>query len=284
MDLTTPVKAWKWTYRATNVSGHTLESGSISFDSLASSLPTQSLTGSLMTQLRSFHLPLVSRWAPGGHASAKGGPSLRAVHMAMAHGILACVAWVFLFPLGGILIRSCSFRHVLWVHVFLQIAGLCVYTAAVGLGINLGLSPWHKMINNKHAIIGLVVYTLVVTQAVSGYIHHKLFKENTSRTAWSYVHLWIGRLCITLAMINAGFGFQLRGQGIRSWKVVLYTVCAVLMWSAYVTSIVVGELRRKKQMKKGASALEAEMSPVDSTLDMQKVQETPKQGSTSTSE
>jgi hypothetical protein len=257
MDLTTPARAWKWTYRAANASGHTLESGFLSFDSPASSLSTQSLTGSLLTELRSLHLQPVRRWASSGHAGGVTGPSPRIVHMAMAHGVLACLAWV---------------------HVCLQIAGLCMYTAAVGLGIQLGLNPWRKWINNKHAIIGLVVYALIVTQAASGYIHHKLFKKHTSRTAWSYVHLWTGRLCIPLAIINAGFGFQLRGQKMGSWKVVLYTVCAVLMWSAYVTSIVVGELRRKKRTRKAVPALGAGISPVDSALDMQTVQENPKQG------
>jgi hypothetical protein len=53
-------------------------------------------------------------------------------------------------------------------------------------------------------------------------------------------------------MINAGFGFQLREQGYSSWKVVLYTVCAVLVWVAYVTSAVVGEWRRKQRTRREA--------------------------------
>lgn len=266
MDLSAPVKTWDWTYRVTNASGHTLEYGAIEFD------PP---TGGLLTQLKSLHLPLVNRRAaPVGHAGGFGPPP-RIIQMAMAHGVLACIAWALVFPLSGILVRLCSFHNLLWVHVGLQILGLCLYTASVGLGIELGRSPRHRWIKDKHAIIGLAVYILFLTQAASGYIHHIMFKKYISRTTWSYIHLWTGRLCITLGMINAGFGFQLRKQNLGSWKVMLYTVCAVLMWCAYVSSIVIGEWRRNKQMKKATSSIG--LSPADSVVDMPTVQEIPKQ-------
>ncbi|KAF2437854.1 hypothetical protein P171DRAFT_491713 [Karstenula rhodostoma CBS 690.94] len=261
MDLSTPVQSWNWTYSVTDVAGHVLDSGAVSFDS-----PTPPL----LTQLKSRQAPAAGR-AGGFKIPA------RTIHMAMAHGVLACTAWALVFPLGGILVRLCSFRNLVWVHTGLQIFGLCLYTAAVGLGVNLGLSPWHRWIKDKHAIIGLTVYGLFLTQAASGYIHHIMFKKYISRTTWSHIHLWTGRLCITLAMVNAGFGFQLRQQKIGSWKVVLYTVCAGLMWCAYVASIVVGEWRRNKQMKKAASSLETRPSPADSGVHMPMVREIPKQ-------
>ncbi|KAF9734772.1 hypothetical protein PMIN06_000761 [Paraphaeosphaeria minitans] len=250
-----------WTYSVTDVSGHTVGSGANAFGAPP---------GHLLRQGRR----LLGRWAPAaGHAGGFGPPA-KTVHMAMAHGVLACLAWAIVFPLGGILVRLFSSRYLIWVHTGLQIFGLCLYTAAVGLGIELGMSPFHHWIKNKHAIIGLTVYALFLTQAASGYIHHLMFKKYISRSTWSYIHLWTGRLCITLAMINAGLGFQLRKQKIGSWKVALYTVCAVLMWCAYVTSIVIGEWRRNKEMKKAAPS--TVLSAADSGIDMPTVREIPK--------
>ncbi|KAF1980130.1 hypothetical protein BU23DRAFT_625150 [Bimuria novae-zelandiae CBS 107.79] len=199
--------------------------------------------------------------------------------MAMAHGVLACLAWAFIFPLGGIIIRLCSYRRLRWVHAILQIFGLCLYTVAVGLGIELSISLYHWWIKNKHAIIGLIIYGLFLFQSVSGYLHHRLFMKYVSRTLWSYVHPWTGRLCITLGMINAGFGFQLRKQGTGSWKVKVYTVCAVLVWTAYVTSVVIGEWRRKQKEKETALTVGAGTSSGGSgNLNLVTSVETSKQG------
>lgn len=230
---------------------------------------------SLLSQLKSAYRPLVSRWARPAVRPSRFIIPAKTVHMVMAHGILACIAAVFVLPLGGIIVRSCSFRYLLWVHIGVQIFGVCLYTAALGLGIELATkNPVHHWIKDKHSIIGLTVYVVLLTQSASGYIHHLLFQRYISRTTWSYLHLWAGRLCITLAMINAGFGFQLRKQKLGSWKVASYTACAVFMWCAYVTSIAVGEWRRNKQMKKAASS--SGLSPAESCVDMPSVRHVPK--------
>ncbi|KAK7188377.1 integral membrane protein [Paraphaeosphaeria sporulosa] len=264
MDLFVPAinVYWNWAYVVTDVSGYMVGSGANAFGTPPSYLLRQ-------------YKHLVSRWAPAAGHAGRFGPPPRIIHMALAHGVLACIAWALIFPLSGILVRSCSFHNLLWVHTALQIVGLCLYTASIGLGIQLGMSPFHHWMKDKHVIIGLAVYGLFLTQAASGYIHHVMFKKYISRTTSSYIHLWTGRLCITLAMINGGFGFQLRSQKIGSWKVALYTVCAVVMWCAYVTSIVIGEWRRNKQMKKVASS--TSLSQADSCIDIPTVREIPKQ-------
>ena len=221
---------------------------------------------------------LEARATLASHTSPSRGPPARVLRMAMAHGILASLAWAFIFPLGGILIRLCSFRKLLWAHALLQIFGLCVYTVAVGLGIRLGISPRHWWIKDKHAIIGLTVYGLFLFQTASGYIHHLLFKKFLSRTTWSHIHLWTGRLCITLGMVNAGFGFQLRKQGTVSWKVKTFTVCAVLMWVAYVASAVFGEYRKKRHAEPASSALGVRSSIATSDNLTQVITEIPKEG------
>lgn len=52
-----------------------------------------------------------------------------------AHAVLACLAFAFLFPVGGIMIRLASFRGLWIVHGLFQIAAYILYIAAFGLGI-----------------------------------------------------------------------------------------------------------------------------------------------------
>merc|ERR1712014_415132 len=55
--------------------------------------------------------------------------------MVTAHGALAALAFVGLFPIGGILIRLASFTGLVWVHAALQLVAYAIYIAAFGLGV-----------------------------------------------------------------------------------------------------------------------------------------------------
>jgi hypothetical protein len=74
-----------------------------------------------------------------------------------------------------------------------------------------------------------------------------MFKKYSHRTFWSYAHLWIGRLAITLGIINGGLGFKLADSMGMSSKpgMIAYGVIAGLVWLAWVAATVVGERRRK---------------------------------------
>lgn len=55
--------------------------------------------------------------------------------MLIAHAVLACLAFVFFFPTGSILIRVASFPGVLWLHAAFQVFGYIVFIAGFGLGV-----------------------------------------------------------------------------------------------------------------------------------------------------
>lgn len=55
------------------------------------------------------------------------------------HAVLACLAFAFLFPVGGIMIRLASFRGLWLVHGLFQIVAYILYIAAFGLGIYVSL-------------------------------------------------------------------------------------------------------------------------------------------------
>lgn len=162
------------------------------------------------------------------------------------------MAFVILFPAGSILIRLGSFRGAWLVHGLFQLFAYLVYTAAVGIGIWLAQQAPSQvgLLSAYHPIIGLVLFAILFFQPVMGYIHHLRFKKVQRRTLWSYGHLWLGRIAITLGMINGGLGLLLAydaplGFAPSQSQVIAYGVVAAIMWLLYVTAAVVGERRRR---------------------------------------
>ncbi|KAF1935576.1 CBD9-like protein [Clathrospora elynae] len=165
--------------------------------------------------------------------------------MLIAHGVLASLAFVILFPAGAIAIRLASFPGVIWLHAAFQVFAYLAYIAACGLGIY--IANGMRLLDNHHPIIGIVVLVLIFFQPILGFLHHVMFKRYNRRTMWSYSHIWIGRIAVTLGIINGGLGLQLAssmGQSVRS-GMIAYGVIAALVWLAWVAAIVVGERRRK---------------------------------------
>lgn len=95
-------------------------------------------------------------------------------------------------------------------------------------------------------------------QPILGFVHHLQFKKTGVRSAWSYVHLWVGRVCITLGIINGGLGLMLADNS-QNGKIA-YGVVAGVIWLVYVVSIVIGEKRRASRAP-STSAQEQKRSP-----------------------
>lgn len=98
-----------------------------------------------------------------------------------------------------------------------------------------------------HPVIGIVVFVLLFFQPIFGFLHHAMYKKHQSRTLWSYTHLWLGRIVITLGMINGGLGFELAdtmNMGSRTGMIV-YAVVAGVIWLAMVAAALLGERRRR---------------------------------------
>lgn len=81
-----------------------------------------------------------------------------------------------------------------------------------------------------------------------------LFKKHLRRTVWSYAHLWLGRIIVTLGIINGGLGLRLARRmmpvgmmGTPSRGAIIgYGVAAGCMWLLYVSAVIVGEIRRSR--------------------------------------
>lgn len=172
-------------------------------------------------------------------SSASGGSSPWST-MVLAHGVLASLAFVALFPIGGILIRIANFTGLIWVHAALQILAVVIYAGAAGLGVYLAMQV--RLLSNAHSLIGLVLLIVVVVQPITGWLHHKLFKKYHDRSLWSYIHLWGGRGAIVLGMVNGGLGLALVETG-RS-VIIAYGIVAGVVGLTYFAVILFANVRK----------------------------------------
>lgn len=161
----------------------------------------------------------------------------------LAHAVLACLAWVGLAPIGGILIRLADFTGLIWIHAAIQLTAYVFYVVAFGMGIYLA-THFHAL-SKAHPIIGIAIFAVATLQPLFGYLHHKLYKKYNHRSLWSYVHIWHGRALVILGMINGGLGLQLAGATRSQYT--SYAVIAGIMGVLFIAAAVVGERRRKKQ-------------------------------------
>lgn len=111
-------------------------------------------------------------------------------------------------------------------------------------------------IHDPHPIIGLILLAVIFFQPFFGLMHHLLFKRHLRRTIWSYAHLWLGRIVITLGIINGGLGLRLArkfplGPPSRG-AMIGYGIAAGFMWLLYVLAVLLGERKRRKVRRSAA--------------------------------
>jgi RP/EB family microtubule-associated protein len=110
--------------------------------------------------------------------------------------------------------------------------------------------------SNSHAILGIVVVAGLFLQPFFGALHHLTYRVVHKRNNWTYPHIWLGRILITLGIINGGLGLQLAYQ--ETAKKAAYAIVAALMWLAWMGFSVYAFGRRQQNGKAGGSDLELE--------------------------
>ncbi|KAF2995751.1 hypothetical protein E8E14_003201 [Neopestalotiopsis sp. 37M] len=178
-----------------------------------------------------------------------------------AHGALAALAFVGLFPIGAIVMRLVPGRLTWLVHGIFQLVAYAVFISAAALGIYLvrmvrippdGRSLLSIPMANAHPIIGIIILAVLFFQPALGWFHHLRFKRLGCRTASSYAHIWVGRIAVTLGIINGGLGLQL-ARADRS-AVIAYSVIAAIVWLTWVAAAIIGERRRRNAVPPAAAA------------------------------
>ncbi|KAB8299810.1 hypothetical protein EYC80_000060 [Monilinia laxa] len=150
-----------------------------------------------------------------------------------AHGVLACLAYVVLFPSGAIAIRIFNFRNLLWFHAGWMVTAYTIVLASLGMGV--WMAYIYQELSTAHSVIGLLVAGFLLTQPISGLTHHILYKRQGSRNVATYPHVWLGRAAITLGIINGGLGLKLSEKS--ETGEVVYGVIAGLVWVSWMAVI-----------------------------------------------
>lgn len=181
----------------------------------------------------------------GDSGSEKGVPA----SLVLAHGIIGCLAFALIFPMGGIGARFMKSKRGVYLHAGWQIMGLAMAIVTMGTGIYKGLDEGYIGGANPkyHAVIGVFVCCATMIQPLTGVLHHLAFKRKLSRSLWSYAHIYWGLAVVTLGSINGTFGLVLEGR--KTGIVAAYSVVAALIWAVWQGVRVL--THRKKHKNKG---------------------------------
>jgi len=182
----------------------------------------------------------------GDSASSSTSAASKSDMIITAHGALAAITFLVLFPLGAALVRIPGVS--VWAHAGVQILAYCCFIAAAGLGIWFAQSD--NSLTEAHPTIGMVLLGVLFFQPLGGMLHHRAYKVEQSRTAVSYLHVWLGRLAVLLGIINGGLGIQLAGNVSRGYKIA-YSVVAGVVGALFLGIIVYGEIQAKRRLVTG---------------------------------
>lgn len=151
-----------------------------------------------------------------------------------AHALIMIGSFVFLFPLGSLVLRV--LHKALW-HGIVQILAAVLITVGFGLGIY--ISTQYNKVSRKnpqrnkrplkkanqsppkqksktflsaHQLIGLLIFIALLIQLGLGLLHHRTWKQTKTPTKFSKIHRYLGPAIFLLGLIDAGLGFNFAGN------------------------------------------------------------------------
>ncbi|KAF2653527.1 hypothetical protein K491DRAFT_717927 [Lophiostoma macrostomum CBS 122681] len=155
------------------------------------------------------------------------------ISLIKAHGIIAAITFLFVVP-GAILAARFYHRNprmALRIHILLQIMTVILATVVFVLGFQAVGSS--RALTNPHHGIGVALYTLVLVQAIGGFIIHRREKgrERYKIPLKLMLHQWLGRAIAILGVVQVALGLTLYGSP-KVWFI-LYAIWAFALLAIY---------------------------------------------------
>ncbi|KAK4192142.1 hypothetical protein QBC35DRAFT_241871 [Podospora australis] len=180
--------------------------------------------------------------------------------VAKAHGVLMGLAFMGLFPLGVVFMRSNGgranggpFKR----HWRVQmLASMLAFGGAVLGGV---ISRW-RMPKTVHQWLGAAIVGVMVVQSILGWRHHMTFLRLKRRTWISHVHIALGRVIVLGGWVNVMLGLLLSGKGF----VGLGLVGALVLMEAIFVTCWVWRAQKKAAAIGGGSSEGLALMPVSS--------------------
>ena len=164
-------------------------------------------------------------------------------------------SFVLILPLGGIILRTLTSRHTVFIHATVQISGYS--TAIVGLGLGIWLGRNVRYLDYAHTVIGMAVLAVMAIQVALGCAHHTLFLKYGKKMGWwGLAHIGLGRVVLVLGLISGGLGLAL-AENTRAGEVA-YGVLAGVVGCVYAGVVGVWYWRRGKEGMGKAGGMEGE--------------------------
>jgi hypothetical protein len=117
------------------------------------------------------------------------------------HGVIMVFVFIAMMPFGVVLIRV---GHWVRWHAVNQTLAMIIAMGGMGLGIATSLLYQRsRSFTTPHQLIGFVVIASLMAQFTLGFLHHKAYKKTQKTTKMAPVHVWLGRIVIILATVNA---------------------------------------------------------------------------------
>ncbi|KAL9630257.1 MAG: hypothetical protein Q9164_006513 [Protoblastenia rupestris] len=142
------------------------------------------------------------------------------------------------------MIRLLKFKSLVLVHAGTQLFSYTLALAGLGLGVFIAVKPSYRL-DKYHPVIGLVVVILLLFQPIFGRIHHLINVREHRHSLWGTIHVWFGRVVITLGIINGGLGLRF-ADNTRSGEIA-YGVVASIVWIAWMSVAVWSQLKTNKR-------------------------------------
>ena len=84
----------------------------------------------------------------------------------------------------------------------------------------------------------------MIFQPILGYIHHLRYKRYQAASPYTHVHVWLGRVLVTLGLIDGVLGWLLAGK--KAGTIVAYCIVAGGVWVSWIAVVVCAAKRRKR--------------------------------------
>lgn len=151
----------------------------------------------------------------------------------IAHGSLAAITFLFIVPTAILYARFYQRNPylALRIHIMLQSLTIALVVTVFILGY-MAVGPARSLTNPHHGI-GVAIFTLVLLQALGGWLVHRRAKGRIAvRTRFTaMVHHWSGRLIALLGIIQIALGLTLYGSPL--YLFVLYTLAVAVLIIIY---------------------------------------------------
>jgi len=160
----------------------------------------------------------------------------------VAHGIMMGTAYTVLFPLGLMVARYGKSETGTWfkAHFFLQNYAFIVMLVGIIIGYTLPEIQFASF--TYHAVLGTIIFVFTVVQISMGYARpHKEKGEPLSpaRRIFEFVHHWLGRIIVILAIAQIAAG--IRELGVSPFAYGIWVPIVVVL---FIVSVVL-EIRER---------------------------------------